>query len=68
MREHLKPYKFAPERGSLKTPMPAPKKVKKLENLKEKGLDVNYPRAPWFTDNVEKLKQEEKEREERIQN
>jgi hypothetical protein len=46
----LKPHKF-PEYKTLKTPMPSPKKVKKLEKLKEKGMDVEYPNAPWFTEN-----------------
>jgi len=35
--------------------MPSPKKVKKLEKLREKGLKVNYPDAPWFTYNQEAL-------------
>ena len=52
VRYHLKPHKFPSYKG-LKTPMPPPKRVKKLEKLKEKGLDVDYPRAPWFTDNKE---------------
>ena len=58
MRQHIKPHKF-PSYKDLKVPMPPPKKVKKLEKLKEKGLNVTYPRAPWYTDNVEELKQEE---------
>ena len=57
MRNHLKPHKFHPD-TQLKTPMPPPKKVKKLEALKRKGLQVEYPSAPWFTDNVEKLQKE----------
>ena len=46
--------------------MPKPKDVKKLEKMKRKGLEVEYPRAPWFTDNVEKLKQEKMERIKRM--
>ena len=46
--------------------MPPPKKVKKLEALKRKGLDVEYPAAPWFTDNVEKIEKEYVDRKERI--
>lgn len=46
--------------------MPPPKKVKKLEKLKEKGLEVEYPRAPWYNDNVDALLAEEKEKERRI--
>lgn len=46
--------------------MPPPKKVKKMEKLREKGLEVQYPRAPWYTDNVEKILAEEKEKELRI--
>jgi hypothetical protein len=33
--------------------MPSPKVVKKLEKLREKGLDVQYPTAPWFSENAE---------------
>lgn len=65
MRNHIKPYNFKPDK-ELKVPMPPPKKVKKLERLRSKGLDVSYPRAPWYTDNVEALKQEMEDREKRI--
>ena len=54
MRQHLVPHKFS-QHKSLKTPMPAPFKVKKLEKLREKGIDVDYPRAPWYNDNFEKI-------------
>ena len=54
MRNHMKPHKFHPDK-QLKTPMPPPKKVKKLEALSRKGLEVEYPPAPWFTDNTEKI-------------
>lgn len=54
MRYHLKPHKF-PEYKKLKTPMPSPKKVKKLEKLAEKGMTVEYPNAPWFTENREAI-------------
>ena len=46
--------------------MPPPKKLKKLEKLKKKGLEVEYPRAPWFTDNVEALKEEKAKIRKRI--
>jgi hypothetical protein len=46
--------------------MPPPKAVKKLEKMKRKGLDVDYPRAPWFTDNEEALKKEKMEKNQRI--
>lgn len=46
--------------------MPPAKKVKQMEALRLKGLDVDYPRAPWFTDNVEKIKKEDEARMERI--
>ena len=62
LRNHLKPHKFHPDK-QLKTPMPPPKKVRKLEAKRKKGLDVEYPRAPWFTDNVEKIHQESLDRE-----
>ena len=54
MKFYLKRHKF-PEWQELKTPMPPPKTVMKLEHLKSKGLDVSYPRAPWFTDRQEAL-------------
>jgi len=54
MRLYLKPHKFG-EYEDLKSPMPSPKKVKKLEKLKTKGIDVSYPDAPWFTYNKEQL-------------
>lgn len=65
MRNHLKPHKFHPDK-KLKSPMPPPKKVKKMEALRNKGLEVDYPAAPWYTDNVEKIKQEYEDRKERI--
>lgn len=65
MRYHLKPHKFQTYK-ELKVPMPPPKKVIKLEKLIEKGLTVEYPRAPWFTDNKEAILAEDKERERRI--
>lgn len=46
--------------------MPPPGKVRKLESLREKGIEVEYPRAPWYTDNIDKLKAEAEEKERRI--
>ena len=46
--------------------MPPPKKVRKLEKMRKKGLEVEYPRAPWFTDNVDALDKEKTDREKRI--
>ena len=66
MRYHLKPHKF-PSHKELKTPMPPQKRVIKLERLKEKGLQVEYPRAPWYTDNKEAILAEEAERVKRMQ-
>ena len=65
LRNHLKPHKFHPD-VNLKTPMPPPKKVRKLEALRRKGLSVEYPPAPWYTDNVEKIKKEYADKQERI--
>lgn len=65
LRNHLKPHKF-PEYTQLKTPMPPPKKVSKLEKLRAKGLDVEYPDAPWFTDNQDSLAEERVEREKKF--
>jgi len=67
MRSHLKPHKFHSYK-QLKTPMPPPKKIKKLEILRRKGLEVEYPSAPWYTDNIEKIKQEFADKEDRIKN
>ena len=67
MRYHLKPHKF-PAHKELKTPMPPQKRVIKLEKLKEKGLNVEYPRAPWYTDNKEAILAEEAERIKRMEN
>ena len=65
MRYHLMPHKFSAHK-TLKTPMPTPKKIMKLERLREKGIEVDYPRAPWYSDNVDKLKAEAEEKERRI--
>lgn len=65
MRQHLKPHKFA-EHKELKTPMPPQKKVKKLERLERKGLEVHYPDAPWFTDNKATLLEEQSEKARRL--
>ena len=50
----------------MKTPMPPPKKVHKLEKLRAKGLQVQYPDAPWFTDNRDAIEKEKVEREKRL--
>ena len=65
LRYHLKPHKFRPDLN-LKAPMPPPKKVKRLESLKRKGLSVEYPDAPWYTSNIEKMEKEYNDRQERI--
>jgi hypothetical protein len=46
--------------------MPPQKRVIKLEKLKDKGLEVEYPRAPWYTDNKEAILAEEEERVKRM--
>lgn len=65
MRNHLKPHKFASNK-TLKTPMPHNKAIKKLERLEKKGLDVEIPDAPWFTDNREAIEAERAEKKRRI--
>ena len=65
MRQYLKPHKF-PEYKELKTPMPSPKRLKKLEKIRAKGIEVEYPSAPWFTDNTEALAHEDEEKLRRI--
>lgn len=65
MRAHLAPHKFN-ENHELKTPMPHNKAIKKLEKLKNKGLEVSYPNAPWFTDNYEKIMEERSEKKRRM--
>ena len=67
LRYHLKPHRFN-QNKELKTPMPPPKKIKKLEYLKTKGLDVDYPAAPWFTHNQEKITRDAEEKANRIAN
>jgi hypothetical protein len=66
MRQYMKPHKFPEYAPELKPPMPSPKRVKKLEKLRAKGIEVEYPDAPWFTYNKEALEQEEIERTRRI--
>ena len=65
MRYYLKPHKL-PEYKTLKEPMPPQKRVKKLEALREKGISVEYPRAPWFTDNQETLAAEAEEKQRKM--
>ena len=65
MRAHLQPHKFN-QNKELKTPMPHNKALKKLEKMKSKGLDVNYPNTPWFTDNYEKIHAERDEKKRRM--
>lgn len=48
----LKPHKFHKPFEQLKIPMPPPSKVLALEKLKDKGLEVEYPEAPWYTEYV----------------
>ena len=53
----MKPHKYV--LGDLvKTSMPPPKKVLQLETMKMKGLEVEYPTAPWFEDYKLKLQEE----------
>lgn len=65
MRYHMAPHKFS-QHKTLKTPMPPAYKVRKLEKLRDKGIDVNYPKAPWYTDNLEKIKGDIAEKERRL--
>jgi large subunit ribosomal protein L15 len=46
LKKHIKPHKFM--NPNVKIPMPPPDKVLKLEKLRDKGLDVEYPTAPWY--------------------
>ena len=46
--------------------MPPPKAVKRLEKIRAKGAEVEYPSAPWFTDHKEQIEQESVERQRRI--
>ena len=62
LRQELKPHKIK-DHKFYKTPMPPPKEVLKMEKLREKGFEVEYPRAPWYTDNIEKIKKEAEELE-----
>lgn len=46
--------------------MPHNKAIKKLEKLKNKGLEVEYPNAPWFTDSYEKHQEDRAEKKRRM--
>ena len=46
--------------------MPPPKMVKRLEKMRSRGIEVEYPPAPWFTDNKESLEKEAAERQKRM--
>lgn len=61
----MTPHKFS-QHKELKVPMPPAKKVRKLEKLREKGIDVEYPRAPWYSDNLEKIKADAAEKKRRM--
>ena len=65
MRKYLKPHKY-PEYADFKPPMPSPKRVKKLEKIRDKGIDVEYANAPWFTENREAIENDRLLREKRI--
>ena len=65
MRNHLKPHKFD-DWKELKVPMPPNKQIKKMERLRSKGLEVSYPSAPWFTDNLEEIQKERDDKKRRI--
>lgn len=41
--------------------MPLPQKVLKLEKMRDKGCEVEYPTAPWYEEYKNKKLQEEKE-------
>ena len=65
LRRQVKPHKYG-DYKEFKVPMPSPKKLLKLEKLKEKGITVSYPPAPWYTDNLEKINADAEEKEKRI--
>lgn len=67
LRYHLKPHKLA-EYKDLKEPMPPPKMIKKLERQRSKGLIVEYPAAPWYTDNKQAVDNEPVEKAKRLAN
>ena len=66
LRNYLKPHKYPEYKKELKTPMPHAKKVKQLERLRVKGMEVAYPAAPWITDNLEAIEQEKLDRQKRL--
>lgn len=47
--------------------MPSPKQLKKLEKIRDKGIEVSYPSAPWFTDNREAIEKEAENKAKRIE-
>ena len=46
--------------------MPTQKILGKLEHIREKGIEVDYPRAPWYTDNKEAILKDLEDTEKRI--
>lgn len=46
LRRYLKPWQF--KNPEARIPMPYPRKLKKLEEKRNKGMEVVYPRVPWF--------------------
>lgn len=46
--------------------MPHNKALKKMEKLKEKGLEVSYPSVPYFTDNYDKIMNDRAEKKRRM--
>jgi len=59
LKRLLKPHKFVSP--DPKIPMPLPQKVLKLEKMRDKGCEVEYPTAPWYEEYKNKKLQEEKE-------
>lgn len=63
LKKHIKPHKFI--NPNVKIPMPPPDKVLKLEKIRDKGIEVVYPTAPWYEDYKAKKLAEEEEAKKR---
>lgn len=59
LKKFIKPHKFL--NPNVKIPMPPPDKVLKLEKIRDKGVEVEYPTAPWYEEYKAKILAEEEE-------
>lgn len=63
LKRFLQPHLF--ELPQAKIPMPKPYEVLRYEELRDKGFEVRYPKAPWYEEYKAQKEQEQKEMEKR---